>query len=117
MVVGGLAIIRHGFQRFTHDIDLLIETTKENEALVIEALCTLPDKAAAQLKPGEVGEYGVVRVGDEVVVDLMKSGCAVTYSDAIKDAVVDDVEGVQIPLPQRRRSEVDRHLSFFRQAV
>jgi hypothetical protein len=36
-------------------------------------------------------------VGDEVLVDLMKSGCGVTYADAIKDAVVFEVEGVPIP--------------------
>jgi len=96
-VIGGFAIIQHGFQRFTHDIDLLIETTPENEARVIEALLILPDKAAREIKPGEVGEYGVVRVGDEILVDLMKSGCGVTYSDAVKDAVVENVDGVPIP--------------------
>src|SRR5713226_1009356 len=75
----------------------LIETTPENEARVIEALLILPDKAASELKPGEVAEYGVVRIGDEVLVDLMKSGCGITYHDAIKDAVVVPVDGVQIP--------------------
>lgn len=97
MVVGGFAVIRHGLQRFTNDIDLLVETTAENEARVIQALLILPDKAAAELKPGEVGQYGVVRVGDEILVDLMKSGCGVTYSDAIQDAVVDEIDGVRIP--------------------
>src|SRR5437773_266943 len=97
VVIGGFAIIHHGFPRLTYDIDLLIETTPENEARVIEALLILPDKAARELKPGEIGEYGVVRVGDEVLVDLMKSGCGVTYADAIKDALVELVDGVPIP--------------------
>src|SRR5437667_5093752 len=97
VVIGGFAIIHHGFPRLTYDIDLLIETTPENEARVIEALLILPDKAARELKPGEVGEYGVVRVGDEVLVDLMKSGCGVTYQEAIKDAVIVGIDGVQIP--------------------
>src|SRR2546426_747872 len=97
VVIGGFAIIHHGFPRLTEDIDLLIETTPENEARVIEALLILPDRAAAELKPGEVGQYGVVRVGDEVLVDLMKSGCGVTYADAIKDAVVEEINGVRIP--------------------
>jgi len=38
VVIGGFAIIHHGFPRLTHDIDLLIETTPENEARVID-LC------------------------------------------------------------------------------
>lgn len=96
-MVGGFAIIFHGFQRLTNDIDLLVETTPENEARVIQAMLILPDKAAAQLKPGDVGEYGVVRVGDEILVDLMKSGCGVTYAEAIKDAVVEKVNDVPIP--------------------
>jgi hypothetical protein len=97
VVVGGLAIIQHGFQRLTNDIDLLVETTIENEALVIQALLILPDKAARELKPGEIAQYGVVRVGDEILVGLMKSGCGVTYAEAIKDAVIANFDGVQIP--------------------
>jgi hypothetical protein len=97
VVVGGLAMIQAGYSRATDDIDLLIEATPENEARVIEALLVLPDKAAAELKPGEVAEYGVVRVGDEVLVDLMKSGCGVTYADAISDATRFDIDGVMIP--------------------
>src|SRR5439155_14216682 len=97
VVIGGFAIIHHGLPRLTYDIDLLIETTPENEAKVIEALLILPDKAARELKSGEIGEYGVVRVGDEVLVDLMKSGCGVSYRDAIKDAVIEVLDGVQIP--------------------
>ena len=97
VVVGGFAIIQAGYFRSTEDIDLLIETTLDNEARVIESLLILADKAAAQLKPGEVGQYGVVRVGDEVLVDLMKSGCGVTYVDAIKDAVFFDLDGVRVP--------------------
>src|SRR2546425_1249796 len=97
VVVGGLAVIQAGYARLTVDIDLLIETTLENETKVIQGLLILPDKAAREVKPGEVAEYGVVRVGDEVLVDLMKSGCGVTYSDAIKDASIFNIEGVLIP--------------------
>ena len=49
------------------------------------------------IKPGEVGEYGVVRVADEILIDLMKSGCGVDYQDAIRDAVIHDIEVVKIP--------------------
>ena len=97
VVVGGFALIQHGFQRFTNDIDFLVETTPANEARVLEGLLILPDKAAAQLKPGEIGQFGVVRVADEVMVDLLKSGCGVTYDEAIRDAVVVEVDGVRIP--------------------
>src|SRR5205823_478128 len=73
VVIGGFAIILAGLPRTTGDVDLLIATDLENEALVYKALEILPDKAVLQLKPGEVSEYGVVRVADEIVVDLMKA--------------------------------------------
>jgi hypothetical protein len=97
LIVGGFAIRAAGFARNTQDVDLLVETTLENEALVFKALMTLPDQAIREVKPGEVGQYGVVRVADEILVDLMKSGCGVDYAAAIKDAVFREIEGVRIP--------------------
>jgi hypothetical protein len=97
VIIGGFAIRAAGFMRNTMDVDLLIETGKENEARVIQGLMVLPDKAARAVKPGEVAEYGVVRIGDEILVDLMKSACAITYAEAIGDAVWKEVEGVSIP--------------------
>jgi hypothetical protein len=97
VVVGGFAIRAAGFIRETMDIDLLVETGVENETRIIQGMMVLPDKAVREVRPGEIGEYGVVRVGDEILVDLMKSGCGVTYSEAIKDAVWREVDGVRIP--------------------
>lgn len=97
VVVGGFAVIRHGYPRFTSDIDLLIECSRENERLVLEALHILPDQASRQLEAGVVEQYVVVRIGDEVTVDLMKSGCGVDYAAAIQDARILEVNGIPIP--------------------
>ncbi|MCX6868087.1 MAG: hypothetical protein NTV46_18115 [Verrucomicrobia bacterium] len=42
IVVGGMAMIIHGFIRATEDIDLLIETTVENERKILDELSHLP---------------------------------------------------------------------------
>jgi hypothetical protein len=97
IVVGGFAIIEAGFPRLTEDVDLLVDTSAENEQRVFEALRSLPDKAVNELDPGDIERFTVVRVGDEICVDLMKSGCGVDYAEAIKDAVWREVEGVKIP--------------------
>ncbi len=97
LVVGGFAIIEAGFPRFTGDIDLLVDTSLENEQRVFDALRTLPDKAVNQLDAGDIERYNVVRVSDDILVDLMKSGCGVDYADAIRDAVWREIEGVKIP--------------------
>jgi hypothetical protein len=102
VVVGGFAIRAAGYVRRTMDIDLVIDTAINNEALVYEALEILPDKAVRELKAGEVSQYGVVRVCDEVIVDLMKSACGIEYGEAAKDVIVHEVQGVPIPFASPR---------------
>ena len=97
IVVGGMAINIHGFTRNTEDIDLLIETEEGNERKVLEVLSLLPDGAAKELRPGELADYVVVRVCDEITVDLMAKACGHDYEsakDLISPVVVD---GVTIP--------------------
>lgn len=90
-----------GYPRRTMDIDLLVETSLENEAKLKSALMELPDQAIRDLNPGELNELGVIRVADEFVVDLMKSGCGVDYATAINDAVWREVLGVRIPFASK----------------
>jgi hypothetical protein len=44
------------------DVDLLVDSDPENEARVFSALSTLPDNAAAELRPGELQNYRAGRV-------------------------------------------------------
>jgi predicted nucleotidyltransferase len=46
LAIGGFAIRAAGYDRRTMDIDLLIDTSLDNEARVLKALEILPDKAA-----------------------------------------------------------------------
>ena len=97
MVVGGFAIIEAGYPRFTGDIDLLIDASLGNEAKVFEALRILPDKAVNELAPGDVARHVVVRVADEVVVDLMANACGISYEQAKDEVIHREIGGVRIP--------------------
>jgi hypothetical protein len=97
MVVGGFAIIEAGYPRFTGDIDLLVDSSLENEARVFEALRILPDKAVNELTAGDIARFVVVRVADEVVIDLMANSCGIDYATAIKQAIYREIDGVRIP--------------------
>ena len=99
IVVGGMAVIQHGFFRSTEDIDLLIETSPENQQKVRDALLHLPDKAVEEVSPGDVEAYVVVRVADEIVVDLMKEACGIDYNEAVKDTITFSIEDVPVPMP------------------
>ena len=97
LIVDGFAIIEAGYPRFTGDIDLLVESSLENEARVFEALRILPDKAVDELNPGDIARFVVVRVADEVVIDLMANACGIDYGTAITQVIFREIDGVRIP--------------------
>jgi diphthamide synthase (EF-2-diphthine--ammonia ligase) len=112
LVVGGFAIRNAGYPRETGDVDLLMETSAENEARMYEALEVLPDKAVRELKAGEVSQYVVVRVCDEIVVDLMASASGIDYAEASLETVVRLIDGVAIPFASPKllwRMKVNTH--------
>jgi hypothetical protein len=102
IVVGGFAIIAAGFPRFTGDLDLVVAADAENEAKVFSALGTLPDNAVRELQPGELKLHNVIRVGDEILVDLMRSAGGIDYAEAAKDIIVRELGGVPIPFASPR---------------
>ena len=54
------------------------------------------------MKPGELQQHNVIRVADEIMVDLMPSAGGIDYAEAAKDIVVREVEGVPIPFASPR---------------
>src|SRR6476620_9340127 len=49
-LIGGYAIAAHGFNRFSEDIDILVNPSRENTARWISALSKLPDAATRELE-------------------------------------------------------------------
>jgi hypothetical protein len=97
LIVGGFAIIEAGLPRTTGDVDLLVDAAPENEAKVFDALATLPDGCVRELEPGDVAKYLVVRVADEILVDLMAKASGIDYAEASKSVVIREIDGVAIP--------------------
>lgn len=102
VVIGGFAIRAAGYNRRTMDVDLLVADDPDNETRVFDALATLPDAAVRELQPGELRQYNVIRVADEILVDLMRTAGGIDYAEAARDLVVRDVDGVQIPFASPR---------------
>ncbi|MBM4395732.1 MAG: hypothetical protein FJ087_08585 [Deltaproteobacteria bacterium] len=99
VLIGGFAVILHGFVRGTKDIDLLVDASDENVRRLKVAMASLPDNAVAQIEDSDVRRYLVVRVADEVVVDLLGSACGIDYAGAIAGGIERKVvEGVEVPV-------------------
>jgi hypothetical protein len=97
VVVGGFAINRLGFVRATEDIDLLIARDRANQALVKQALEILPDHAIRELGDEDIAQWVVVRVNDDITVDLMTEACGVRFEDAASGVETEVIDGVPIP--------------------
>jgi hypothetical protein len=97
VVIGGMAIIQAGFVRATEDIALLVDVAPDNVAALREALRSLPDRAIDEMADDDIERYVVVRVADEIVVDLMKAACGIEYAEAAGMVEEVTIEGVRIP--------------------
>ena len=103
VLIGGFAVILHGYVRATRDIDLLIDPSIENIRALKRAMADLPDNAIALMEDDEIERYSVVRIADEIVVDLMKEACGVDYEDAVAAGLdVFELEDVEIPLASKQ---------------
>lgn len=98
-LIGSFAVILHGFVRTTKNIDLLVDASTENIQRLKRAMAVLPDNAVAMIADDEVEEYQVVRIADEIVVDLLNNACGVDYSRAADGGIeIKVVDGVEIPV-------------------
>ncbi len=97
VVVGGHACILHGLVRTTEDVDVLIEESEENYRRVIRALSNMADHAAVELTPKDLQENIIIKVADEIEVDISRRAWTVDYAEAVKDVLVADIDGVRVP--------------------
>ena len=56
------------------------------------------------MEDSEVGKYAVVRIADEIVVDLMARACGIDFAEAQRDGDIEifELEDVSIPVAGKR---------------
>jgi hypothetical protein len=103
-LIGGYALAAHGFNRFSEDVDLLIDPDPGNVEKVIAALSELPDGAARELSKTEFAERGpgAVRINDEFTVDLMPAACGHVWTELSPFIETVDVDGVALRVLSKR---------------
>lgn len=83
LLIGGYALLAHGFQRATVDIDLLVPANRVTGERIKRALLVLPDHAAQELDPAWFEDAETIRIADEFVVDVMFKACGETYESLL----------------------------------
>lgn len=69
----------------------------ENQRRVKTALQILPEKTILELGDADFRDYTVVRVSDEILVDVMTAACGIEFEEASKAIEIRHVDGVPIP--------------------
>lgn len=86
ILIGGIAVILHGVERFTRDIDIFIKMERGNIQRLREALYSIYDDDCSidEITFEELEKYSVIRFGvtDEFCVDIMaRIGEVAVYED------------------------------------
>lgn len=85
ILVGGVAVILHGLERLTRDIDIFINSDSENIDNLKRALQSIfDDLSINEITADELKKYAVIRYGtpDGFYIDIMtRIGEAISYQD------------------------------------
>ena len=75
----------------------MVASDLENQSRVKRALEVLPDKAILELGNDDFRDYIVIRVSDEILVDIMTAACGVEFDEASSEIEWATFEAVAIP--------------------
>ena len=62
-----------------------------------QALRVLPNRSVDELGDEDIAEWVVVRVSDNILVDLMTEACGVGYEEAATGIEIENLQGEPIP--------------------
>jgi hypothetical protein len=101
-LIGGYAIAAHGYNRFSEDLDFLVDPSADNTRKWIAALSQLPDGACRELAGQEQlfqreGEYAI-RINDEFTIDIMPAACGHGFEELKPHIEERELDGVRLPV-------------------
>lgn len=96
VIIGGYAIILHGYLRATEDLDLVVQMTEENINNFQKALKEIyDDKDIDEINYSELSNYSVIRYGtpDNFYIDVIsRIGKRFNYNNIfIQEQIIDDI--------------------------
>lgn len=104
ILVGGYAVILHGYHRTTGDMDLWVEPTAQNHTKLMKAFTNfgMPTSFLSKDQFLDTKGYDVFSIGSSPVsIDLMTSVLGLNFSDSFKCSVLDNSQGFPIRMLHR----------------
>ena len=102
VVVGGCAVILHGYYRTTHDIDLLVDSSVENIRRLKRALQEIfKSDEISEIHDVDIDQYAVVRFApesEEIVIDMIGKIGKIDFEMAMQDIEEIELEEIKIPV-------------------
>jgi len=99
-LIGGYALAAHGYNRYSEDLDILVDPSRDNAPRWIDALALLPDAAAVELRGQNdiferEGTYAI-RINDEFTIDIMAAACGHSWSELAHFIVDVEIDGTTL---------------------
>jgi hypothetical protein len=98
IIVGGYAVILHGYYRTTKDLDIWVRKTAENHIKLRKAFATfgmpLFDMTLENFMSNQFDVFSMGRM--PLQIDIITKLKGVEFSDAIKQAEQKDLEGLKV---------------------
>ncbi len=100
VLIGGVAVILHGMERLTRDIDIIVNMTPENINKLRKALqMVFEDNAIKEITLSELTKFPVIRYGtpNGFYIDIMaRVGELATFEDLKYETI--DYQGIKIKI-------------------
>lgn len=104
VVIGGVAVILHGLERLTRDIDIFVKPTSDNVARLRAALMSVfNDPSIEEITLDDLNQYPVIRYGTPsgFFIDLIvKLGDAASFDTLDSEVVHFDGVPIRIATPE-----------------
>jgi hypothetical protein len=97
LVVGGYAVIYHGYVRTTGDLDIWVALSSENAAKVESAVRSLGYNPPGLNAEWFLGKGSVLRIGQEPLrFDIINDIDGVAFADCYPRRIMTRIEGVEV---------------------
>lgn len=115
MVVGGYAVIMHGYVRNTGDIDIWVKSDRANAERIVSALINFGFAPEDVDEDIFIGPQQIVRMGNEPEkIEIITSIEGVQWEECIAHCVKCDIDGLEVPFIglsdlRKNKAEAGRH--------